>query len=92
MIKRYDMNWVMSGDSVEVFVTEKPKYVAEDKDEEKYRFTDVDGFEVISGDRAVWYDDMFGDDADENHEYLRICMKNGEDVVFRNSHATLFCW
>ena len=54
-------------------------------------YDNIQGFEVVTGDRAT----EIGLETDENsrdeyNEYLIITMENGEVSTFRNSHADKF--
>ena len=87
---RYDTNWYMSGDKVTIEITDKPKYDEGSEVIEEIRYKDVDGFEVITGEKAADLERDSDIDTDENHEYLRVYMNNGETATFRNTHAILF--
>lgn len=87
---RYDTNWYMSGNSATIEITDLPKYEEGSEVIEELRYKNVDGFEVISGEKAEEFERLCDIDEDENHEYLRIYMSNGETATFRNSHAILF--
>lgn len=87
---RYDTNWYMSGSNATIEITDLPKYEEGSEVIEELRYKDVDGFEVISGEKAEELERLCDIDEDENHEYLRIYMNNGETATFRNSHAILF--
>lgn len=85
---RYDTNWYMIGNKVTIEITDRPKYEKGAVVVDEIRYTDVEGFEVISGDRSAEIEQMI--DIDDNHEYLRIYMKDGETATFRNSYAILY--
>ena len=57
----------MTGDRVTIEITNLPKYEKGAATVDEIRYTDVEGFEVISGDRAVEIEQLT--DIDDNHEY-----------------------
>ena len=89
-MKRYDTNWYLSGDKLTLELTDIPKYEREAEVIEEIRYKDVDGFEVISGSEASEIESKHDIDIDDNHEYLKIYLKNGETATFRNSYTILF--
>ena len=67
------------------------KYESSSKKVAEVEYTNVRGYEVVTGDRAT----MIGletdkNSRDENNEYLIITMENGEVSTFCNSHVDMF--
>ena len=67
------------------------KYEASSEKVAEVEYTNVRGYEVVTGDRAT----KIGLETDENsrdpfNEYLVITLENGEASTFRNSHVDMF--
>ena len=89
-MKRFDNNWyVGDGDKVTLIVHEATKYEATEDDRIEVKYDGVEGFEVVTGERAEAIE-AESDCEDEFHEYLVIYFENGETSTFRNSHTDLF--
>lgn len=67
------------------------KYEASSEKVAEVEYTNVRGYEVVTGDRVT----KIGLETDENsrdpfNEYLVITLENGEVSTFRNSHVDMF--
>lgn len=76
-------------DELEVKVYDRCKYSRDRQQEKALRFSDVEGWEVISDDRAKEIEDS-AQYVDDYHEYLRLYMKSGATATFLNSRVDLF--
>ena len=54
-------------------------------------YTNIKGFEVVTGERATKIgEETDGDSRDEYNEYLLITLEDGDTSTFCNSHVDLF--
>ena len=54
-------------------------------------YTNIKGFEVVTGERATKIGEETDEDSrDEYNEYLVITLEDGNTSTFRNSHVDLF--
>lgn len=80
--------------TVELSITEKPKYEAIDEQPTEVKYTGVTSWDIIEGGQEAEEIEAQTDaeSADENHEYLVLHFENGDVSTFRNSHVSMFIW
>ena len=67
------------------------KYEASSKKLAEVEYTNIRGYEVVTGDRATKIGlETDKNSRDEYNEYLIITLENGETSTFRNSYVDMF--
>ena len=77
--------------NVRILLYDKCKYESDSKAAKQVEYRNIQGYEVVTGDRAT----EIGNETDENsrdehNEYLIITLENGERATVCNSHVDLF--
>lgn len=79
--------------TIELFVTDAPKWEAELEEEKAVRYKGIKAWSIVNGEDAEEIESMTdASGIDENHEYLVLHFANGETATFRNSHVDMFIW
>ena len=77
--------------NVKVKVYSGVKYDLSNEKVAEVEYKDIEGFEVVTGERATAIGDMTDEESrDEYNEYLVITFKDGQTATFCNSHVDLF--
>ena len=67
------------------------KYDLSNEKVAEVEYKDIEGFEVVTGERATEIGSMTDEESkDEYNEYLVITFKDGQTATFCNSHVDLF--
>ena len=77
--------------NVKVKVYSGVKYDLSNEKVAEVKYKDIEGFEVVTGERATEIGSMTDEESrDEYNEYLVITFKDGQTATFCNSHVDLF--
>lgn len=77
--------------NVKVKVYSGVKYDLSNEKVAEVEYKDIEGFEVVTGERATEIGSMTDEESrDEYNEYLVITFKDGQTATFCNSHVDLF--
>ena len=77
--------------NVKVKVYSGVKYDLSNEKVAEVEYKDIEGFEVVTGERATEIGSMTDEESrDEYNEYLAITFKDGQTATFCNSHVDLF--
>ena len=77
--------------NVKVKVYSGVKYDLSNEKVTEVEYKDIEGFEVVTGERATEIGSMTDEESrDEYNEYLVITFKDGQTATFCNSHVDLF--
>ena len=77
--------------NVKVKVYSGVKYDLSNEKVAEVEYKDIEGFEVVTGERATEIGNMTDEESkDEYNEYLVITFKDGQTATFCNSHVDLF--
>ena len=77
--------------NVKVKVYSGVKYDLSNEKVAEVEYKDIEGFEVVAGERATEIGSMTDEESkDEYNEYLVITFKDGQTATFCNSHVDLF--
>ena len=77
--------------NVKVKVYSGVKYDLSNEKVAEVEHKDIEGFEVVTGERATEIGSMTDEESrDEYNEYLVITFKDGQTATFCNSHVDLF--
>ena len=77
--------------TVKVKVYSGVKYDLSNEKVAEVEYKDIEGFEVVTGERATEIGSMTDEESrDEYNEYLVITFKDGQTATFCNSHVDLF--
>ena len=77
--------------NVKVKVYSGVKYDLSNEKVVEVEYKDIEGFEVVTGERATEIGSMTDEESkDEYNEYLVITFKDGQTATFCNSHVDLF--
>ena len=77
--------------NVKVKVYSGVKYDLSNEKVAEIEYKDIEGFEVVTGERATEIGSMTDEESrDEYNEYLVITFKDGQTATFCNSHVDLF--
>ena len=76
---------------VKVKIYNGVKYESSSKKVAEVEYTNVRGYDVVTGDRATKIGlETDKNSRDEYNEYLIITLENGETATFRNSYVDMF--
>ena len=77
--------------NVKVKVYSGVKYDLSNEKVAEVKYKDIEGFEVVTGERATEIGSMTDEESrDEYYEYLVITFNDGQTATFCNSHVDLF--
>lgn len=77
--------------NVELEVYDMSKYEKDSKVVATVTYENIQGYEVVTGDRATEIGNLTdAASRDEENEYLIITLENGETSTFCNSHVDMF--
>ena len=77
--------------NVKVKIYNGVKYESSSEKVAEVEYTNIRGYEVVTGDRAKKIGlETDKNSRDEHNEYLIITMENGETSTFCNSHVDMF--
>ena len=77
--------------NVKVKVYSGVKYDLSNEKVAEVEYKDIEGFEVVTGERATEIGSMTDEESkDEYNEYLGITFQDGQTATFCNSHVDLF--
>ena len=77
--------------NVKVKVYSGVKYDLSNEKVAEVEYKDIEGFEVVTGERATEIGSMTDEESrDEYNEYLVITFKDGQTATFCNSNVDLF--
>ena len=77
--------------NVKVKIYSGVKYDLSNEKVAEVEYKDIEGFEVVTGERATEIGSMTDEESrDEYNEYLVITFKDGQTATFCNSHVDLF--
>ena len=77
--------------NVKVKVYSGVKYDLSNENVAEVEYKDIEGFEVVTGERATEIGSMTDEESrDEYNEYFVITLKKGQTATYCNSHVDLF--
>ena len=77
--------------NVRVKIYNGVKYEASSRKVAVMEYKNIQGYEVVTGERAEQIANETDEDGiDEYNEYLILTLENGETATFRNSHVDMF--